>query len=404
MAYKDPRAYLGIAERSPGNQIENTRRPTANDSQTFNIGDRWVIPTSSVPGAPSNELWQLMSKPQNVAVWVQINSGGAVTYNDHELLVGTGTATINTINNSTAGLPLLTQGAGADPTWGVVQVPAGGTGTSTFTAYTPVCGGTTSTADLQSVASTGVVGQVLTSNGAGTLPTFQGTGPIGAITNVVVQVFTTPGAGTYTPTAGMVECMVEALGGGGGGGGAAAPGSFSYYSGGGGAGGYSRKIIDAATIGVSQALSVGAAGAAGAAASGTGGTGGATTFGAILTANGGVGSVTATGGNPGVGGIGGIGGTASGGDINIAGQCGGFAISSGGGGSTTYAMGGSGANSMYGSGGINAYSASGGLSVVGNAGIGYGSGGSGGVGATGSINAAGGAGAAGIIIITEYIQ
>jgi hypothetical protein len=36
-----------------------------------------------------------------------------------------------------------------------------------------VCGGTTSTGPLQSVASVGTTGQLLTSNGAGALPTFQ---------------------------------------------------------------------------------------------------------------------------------------------------------------------------------------------------------------------------------------
>lgn len=54
-----------------------------------------------------------------------------------------------------------------------VIVPDGGTGVSSFTAYTPICGGTTGTGALQSVASLGSAGDVLTSNGAGILPTFQ---------------------------------------------------------------------------------------------------------------------------------------------------------------------------------------------------------------------------------------
>lgn len=65
-----------------------------------------------------------------------------------------------------------------------VTVPFGGSGLTTTTAYAVLCGGTTSTAPLQSIASVGSSGQVLTSNGAGALPTFQintGTGdvPIG---------------------------------------------------------------------------------------------------------------------------------------------------------------------------------------------------------------------------------
>lgn len=54
-----------------------------------------------------------------------------------------------------------------------LAVADGGTGVSSTTAYAVLCGGTTSTAPLQSIAGLGTAGQVLTSNGAGALPTFQ---------------------------------------------------------------------------------------------------------------------------------------------------------------------------------------------------------------------------------------
>jgi hypothetical protein len=54
-----------------------------------------------------------------------------------------------------------------------VTVAQGGTGLASTTAYGVICGGTTSTGAFQSVASVGTAGQVLTSNGAGALPTFQ---------------------------------------------------------------------------------------------------------------------------------------------------------------------------------------------------------------------------------------
>lgn len=54
-----------------------------------------------------------------------------------------------------------------------VPVADGGTGTTGATAYAVQCGGTTSTGAHQSIASVGTSGQVLTSNGAGALPTFQ---------------------------------------------------------------------------------------------------------------------------------------------------------------------------------------------------------------------------------------
>ena len=54
-----------------------------------------------------------------------------------------------------------------------LTVAQGGSGLASTTAYAVVCGGTTTTAPLQSVSGVGTSGQVLTSNGAAALPTFQ---------------------------------------------------------------------------------------------------------------------------------------------------------------------------------------------------------------------------------------
>lgn len=54
-----------------------------------------------------------------------------------------------------------------------MPVVEGGTELTATTAYAVLCGGTTSTSALQSIASVGSSGEVLTSNGAGALPTFQ---------------------------------------------------------------------------------------------------------------------------------------------------------------------------------------------------------------------------------------
>jgi hypothetical protein len=77
-----------------------------------------------------------------------------------------GTPTSGTLTNCT-GLPIV---AG---TTGTLSVARGGTGVATATAYAVLCGGTTGTGAFQSIASVGTSGQVLTSNGAGALPTFQ---------------------------------------------------------------------------------------------------------------------------------------------------------------------------------------------------------------------------------------
>jgi len=52
-------------------------------------------------------------------------------------------------------------------------VADGGTGVSSLTAYAVLAGGTTSTGAVQTVSGLGTSGQVLTSNGAGALPTWQ---------------------------------------------------------------------------------------------------------------------------------------------------------------------------------------------------------------------------------------
>ena len=57
-----------------------------------------------------------------------------------------------------------------------LPVANGGTGNVSTTAYAVLCGGTTSAGALQPIASVGTTGQILTSNGAGALPTFQAAG------------------------------------------------------------------------------------------------------------------------------------------------------------------------------------------------------------------------------------
>ena len=80
---------------------------------------------------------------------------------------------VNTISFGSTGLTPSTATAGAVTVAGTLAVANGGTGATSATAYAVQCGGTTSTGAYQSVASVGTSGQVLTSNGAGALPTFQ---------------------------------------------------------------------------------------------------------------------------------------------------------------------------------------------------------------------------------------
>lgn len=82
-------------------------------------------------------------------------------------------ATNNLINLRDAGIASY-DGAGTFSTLSIpVVVADGGLGVSSTTAYAVLCGGTTTTNPVQSIASVGTSGQALTSNGAGNLPTFQ---------------------------------------------------------------------------------------------------------------------------------------------------------------------------------------------------------------------------------------
>lgn len=209
----------------------------------------------------------------------------------------------------------------------------------------------------------------------------------GAFGTVAKQVFT--GAGTYTPTPGMLYCIVEAVGGGGGGGGCASDAAHRW-GGGGGAGGYSRSLLTAADIGASKAVAIGAGGAGGTAGDNHGTGGGATTLGTtIVVANGG------SGGNRGStlgGGQGGAAGTG-----NIVAAPGATAESSGSAPATVFLHANPGASGPFGAGGRGT------LNSNGSAASGYGAGGGGGSDRSSGGNRSGGDGTAGLIIITEFL-
>lgn len=103
-----------------------------------------------------------------------------------------------------------------------------------------------------------------------------------------VRVFSTPGTSTYTPTAGTTSVVVEVLAGCGGSGGVAATSASQVaVAGGGGGGGYGRTRLTSGFSGVT--VTVGAKGAAGAAGANNGTSGTASSFGAAVTASGGLG-------------------------------------------------------------------------------------------------------------------
>jgi hypothetical protein len=82
-------------------------------------------------------------------------------------------ATNNAINITSAGIPVYNGSGTFTAISTPVSVANGGIGASSLTAYAVLCGGTTSTGNIQSIAGVGTQNQALTSNGAASLPTMQ---------------------------------------------------------------------------------------------------------------------------------------------------------------------------------------------------------------------------------------
>ena len=121
------------------------------------VGTSGQLLTSN--GAAALPTWQA---PAASSISITGNSGGALTGNAF------------TFTGGTTGLTF--SGSGTTETLtGTLVVANGGTGNTTFTAYSVICAGTTATGIFQNVSGVGTSGQVLTSNGAAALPTWQAT-------------------------------------------------------------------------------------------------------------------------------------------------------------------------------------------------------------------------------------
>lgn len=330
----------------------------------------------------------------NGTEWSTLTSGanGTVTSVSgtlNRVTVTAGSAPVVDISASYVGQSSITTlGTIATGVWNGTAVDAthGGTNQTTWATGDLLYASAANTLSKLTIGATGTVLKV-----AGGIPSWAAQG----VNKVVRQVFAA--SGTYTPTAGMLYCDVEVVGAGGGSGGCVLTGLTTLgAAGGGGGGGYARKVFSAATIGVSQTVTIGAGGAAGSTSGGNGGTGGTTSLGALISATGGGGGVGCSTAEATVMSGGGVGGQGSSGDFNTRGDPGqsGFGLSFGGNALTTAGKGGS---SYYGGGGIG--------TAFGNTAT---AGGAPGGGASGASNpfqglaTAGAIGGAGAVIITEY--
>lgn len=165
----------------------------------------WALVGNGTAAAPTFQQINLTQSATGVLT-VPFGGTGTSTLIANRVLIGAGTSTIASSNIATTGWPLVGNGTSAAPGFAVLGVPGGGIGTGTTTPFAVLAGGTTATAQMQSLATTGASGLVLMSQGSAALPIWVTagagtlTGPAAVTTDSVPRWLTTTSLGTTNVT------------------------------------------------------------------------------------------------------------------------------------------------------------------------------------------------------------
>ncbi len=166
-----------------------------------------ITPTFNTTGAGTHVISGIhLTTPATTAcagtcTSTAIAIGGAATYN--QILTFNGTSIINGSGQLVAGQIAGTIANSTVWNGSTIGVQYGGTGVASTTAYGVLLGGTTSTGAFQN-AGAGNLGEVLVSNGASAVPTWQATP---ACSTCLVQVPSSTATNTIQPTASGVVAL-----------------------------------------------------------------------------------------------------------------------------------------------------------------------------------------------------
>jgi len=186
------------------NTTQTARNLRLNLTGTVGAAQNLIVPAIEKQYIVNNTLGYDITVKNSTGTGVAVPAGKSMIVfntgsNVVEVVTSLATGTVIPVANggtgatSVASGPFAAKGANSDITsiTGLttpLAVNQGGTGVATTTAYAVQCGGTTSTGAFQAVSGLGTSGQLLTSNGAGALPSWQNAPVSTTITGTANQV------------------------------------------------------------------------------------------------------------------------------------------------------------------------------------------------------------------------